>query len=391
MSVRLPVAVGTVLLATLSFTPGSLRAAEDPDKNGVLLWPDGAPGAVGKEELDRPRLAVHLPPADRATGAGMIVCPGGGYSVLAIDHEGLQVAQWLNSFGVAGFVLKYRLKPRYQPDDALADAQRAIRYVRHHAEELGVAADRIGILGFSAGGHLTSAAGTRFDRGNPAAEDPVDRQSCRPDFLVLAYPVISAELRKGGSYASTDELVTADTPPAFLFHTNEDTGVTPEHSVRFFLALKAAGVPAELHVFRHGSHGLGLVPGDPATGAWPHLAANWMRSGGLLTGEPRVAVSGCVTIDSRPLNRGWLTLVPADSDAKPIASAYITHRAEGRYAIDAEHGPCPGPHRVEIRQVATEFLTTPSIDDVRQWNIELPVTVIPGEKENVFDFEVSSK
>lgn len=383
---------------TLLVTAAScaLLQAQEPEKNGLLLWPEGAPGAVGDEELDRPRLSIHLPPADQATGTGVVVCPGGGYRVLAIDHEGLQVARWLNSFGVAAFVLKYRLKPRYEPSAALEDAQRAVRYVRFRADEFGVSPNRIGILGFSAGGHLVSAVGTHFDLGDASAGDPIRRQSCRPDFLVLAYPVISSALPKPAGYLSTDELVTPETPPAFLFHTSEDTGVPAEHSIRFYQALRKAGVPAELHIFRCGQHGLGLVPGDPATGIWPTLAANWMRASGFLTDAERVEISGRVTVDGQPLNRGWITFIPTDSAAKPVAWAYITHKMEGRFTIDAQHGPCVGPHRVEIRQVATDFLTTPSVDDVKLFtkhsaraDTDLTYHVKPGQ--NTAYFDISTK
>jgi len=156
-----------------------------------LLWPNGAPGAAGSEDADRPTLSIHLPAPEMAVGAGVVVCPGGGYRALAMDHEGQQIAQWLNSLGVAAFVLKYRLGPRYRHPAPLQDAQRAIRTVRLRAREFGLAPDRIGIWGFSAGGHLASTAATHFDAGNPAAAEPLERLSSRPDFAILAYPVIS--------------------------------------------------------------------------------------------------------------------------------------------------------------------------------------------------------
>ncbi len=371
---------------------GAAVRAEQPGRNVVLLWPGGAPGAVGSEDLDRPSLTVYLPPSDEATGAGVVVCPGGGYRVLAIDHEGQQVAHWLNSFGVAALVLKYRLKPRYQPSAALADAQRALRLVRADADALGISPHRLGILGFSAGGHLASAAGTHFDAGNPAAGDPIERQSCRPDFLVLAYAVTSSSIGKPRDYLSTAEKITPQTPPAFLFHTGEDTGVPPDHSIRFYQALRAAGVPAELHVFAYGRHGLGLAPGHPTAGAWTELAARWMRASGFLTDAARLPVSGLITVDGVPLNQGWITLIPTDSDAKPIASAFITHKMEGKFTIDAEHGPCAGRHRVEIRQVAANFFGTPSIDDVRLFakhapdaQTELTVDIQPEQNSVVLD------
>jgi len=265
----------------------------------ILLWPGGAPGAVGDEDADRPTLTVYLPPADRAVPTGVVVCPGGGYVKLAMDHEGRQVAEWLNSLGVAAFVLKYRLGPRYRHPAPLQDAKRALRLVRSRASEFRIAPDRIGVWGFSAGGHLASTLATHFDAGDPAAADPVERVSCRPDFAILAYPVISfvtAHAHKGSrrnllgdnpdpalvENLSNEKQVTARTPPTFLFHTNEDAGVPAENSVLFYLALRRAGVPAELHIYERGRHGVGLAPNDPVLSSWPQRLADWLRVRGLL-------------------------------------------------------------------------------------------------------------
>jgi acetyl esterase/lipase len=230
----------------------------------------------------------------------VVVCPGGGYGVLASDHEGKQVAEWLNSLGVSAFVLQYRLGPRYHHPAPLQDAQRAIRMVRAHGQGWGVAPDRIGILGFSAGGHLASSAATHFDDGAPDSEDPVERVSSRPDFAVLCYPVISlttvathAGSRKNllGEEPdpalvwklSSELQVTPRTPPTFLFHTDDDPAVPVENSLLFFQAMKRAGVPGELHVFAHGRHGVGLAPTDPSLSQWPGLCARWMEGLGLLS------------------------------------------------------------------------------------------------------------
>ena len=287
---------------TWGLTPQSpatpTRGGQTPNVE-TPLWEHGAPGALGDADADRPTLTFY-PPARAATETAVIVAPGGGYGNLAMDHEGRQVAAWLNAMGVTAFILKYRLGPRYHHPIELGDAQRAIRTVRAKAQTFGVMPDRIGMMGFSAGGHLTSTAGTHFDAGKPDAADPIERASSRPDFMILAYPVISFDpaIKHAGSERNllgenpdptlvaelSNELhVTAQTPPTFLFHTTTDSGVPVENSVRFYLALVKAKVPAEMHLFENGPHGVGLALGDPALSAWPTLLANWLRARGLLT------------------------------------------------------------------------------------------------------------
>jgi acetyl esterase/lipase len=268
-----------------------------------LLWPGGAPESQGIEDIDQPSLAPYLVPAGRGTGTAVIVCPGGGYGHLAMDHEGDQVAKWLNSLGVSAFVLKYRLGPKYHHPVELWDAQRAIRTVRAKAAEYRLSPDRIGIMGFSAGGHLASTAGTHFDAGDPDNGDPINRVSSRPDFLVLCYPVISfGEFAHQGSRRnllgenpdpklveslSNETQVTARTPPTFLFHTTNDAAVPVENSVMFYAALRKAGVPAELHIYERGPHGVGLAQSDEALSTWPARLADWLRVRGLLNSAAR--------------------------------------------------------------------------------------------------------
>jgi acetyl esterase/lipase len=307
---------GSILLASFCLTP--FAAAELPAAAGtsdykfgpvdtahgnrefLLLWPAGAPGALGTEPVDKPKITIYRAPAAKATGASVVVCPGGGYAIVAADHEGKQVAEWLNGFGVTAFVLQYRLGPRYHHPAPLQDAQRAIRLVRSKAREFGIDAGRIGILGFSAGGHLASTAGTHFDTGRAGDADAVEHESSRPDFMVLAYPVISlvAPYSHQGSREhllgkdpdpklveslSSELQVTKETPPTFLFHTADDDGVPVENSVVFFEALRKAGVPAELHVYAKGPHGVGLAPKDPALSTWPSICSAWMQGQGFLT------------------------------------------------------------------------------------------------------------
>ena len=322
----------------------------------VELWPEGAPKAVGNLELDRPRLTIHLPDAETATGAGVIVNPGGGYRKLAADHEGLQVARWLNRRGIAAFVLRYRLGERYHSDVSLLDGLRAVRLVRHRAAAFGIAANRLGMLGFSAGGHLCVAVGTRWDPGDDNADDPVERASSRPDFLVPVYAVTNGILRgrKADEYTPADVRVDASTPPTFLVHTHEDGIVPASQSTLFYDALLKAGVQAELHIYGFGEHGTGINPGDPDFREWPQLMLNWLRRCGFLTGKARHAVSGRVTLNGEAMGMAWVTFVPLDSNAPP-ARARASHAEKGRFEIPASHGVVPGPHRVEVHHVSEAF------------------------------------
>jgi acetyl esterase/lipase len=276
---------------------GSIWAAEGKTE---LLWPKGAPGAKGDTPNDKPTLTVWLPKAEIATGTAVVICPGGGYGGLATGHEGEAIGKWLNSLGVAGIMLEYRHAGRgYKHPAPLQDAQRAIRTVRARAAEWKIAPNRIGIMGFSAGGHLASTAGTHFDEGKADSDDPIERVSCRPDFLILCYPVIALgePITHVGSQEnllgknappelirslSNEKQVTPQTPPTFLFHTDEDGAVPPENSIRFYLALHKAGVPAELHIFHTGAHGLGLAQGVPGTREWSKCCEEWLRGRGLL-------------------------------------------------------------------------------------------------------------
>ena len=277
----------------------------------VPLWPEGVPGQItngGPESfvdgrisnVHEPTLTVFRAPAATATRTAIIVCPGGGYSRLAIEKEGRATAEWLNSIGVSAFVLRYRLK-EYGHPAPLRDVLRAVRLVRFRAPEWGVAPDRIGVLGFSAGGHVAASAGTLFDDPDGRTASPIDATSGRPDFMILVYPVIrlsgidahsgSAQALLGASATaeqrerySLDTRVTARTPPTFLVHGGTDASVSPENSVLFYEALRRAGVPVELHLFESGPHGVGLEPGFGAISNWPARCAEWLAGRGLLKG-----------------------------------------------------------------------------------------------------------
>jgi len=273
-------------------------AAPPASPQEILLWENGAPGALGQADADKPSITVYRAPRG-SNGTAIVVAPGGGYANLATEHEGRQEAYWFNAMGITAFVLRYRLGPRYHHPIELGDAQRAIRTVRARATEFNVMPDRIGMMGFSAGGHLTSTAGTHFDAGKPDSADPIERVSSRPDFMILGYPVISFDpaVAHAGSVRmllgdnpdpklienlSNDLQVTSQTPPTFIFHTTNDNGVPVENSVRFYLALRKAKVPVEMHLFENGPHGVGMALNDPSLSAWPTLLMNWLRAHGLL-------------------------------------------------------------------------------------------------------------
>jgi len=269
------------------------------DGQTLPLWSAPAPGSLGTDDSDIPAITVFLPRTMAANTPAVIVCPGGGYTNLASNHEGRQVASYLNSLGLAAFVLRYRLGPRYHHPIELGDAQRAIRTLRSKAGEFRLDPARIGILGFSAGGHLAMTASTHFDSGKAESADLIDRAGSRPDFTVLGYPVISmteswthqgSKTNLLGNNPNPDlakslsgELsVTQETPPTFIFQTNADTTVPAENSVYYYLALRKAGVPAEMHIFEKGPHGVGLANDDPALSEWSKLLANWLRVRGII-------------------------------------------------------------------------------------------------------------
>jgi acetyl esterase/lipase len=287
----------------LFFLATALGSAQQPlplaDGQVIRLWTGSAPGALGSDDSDIPALTAYLPRTMVASTPAVIICPGGGYRNLASNHEGRQVANYFNSLGMAAFVLHYRLGPRYHHPIELGDAQRAIRTLRSHATHWQLDPARIGIVGFSAGGHLAMSTSTLFDAGDPRAADAIDRVSSRPDFVVLGYPVISmvAPWTHRGSKTnllgdapdeslarklSGELAVTKETPQTFIFHTADDPAVPVENSLHYFLALRQVGVPAEMHVFEHGPHGVGLANDNPALAPWSTLLENWLRARGVI-------------------------------------------------------------------------------------------------------------
>jgi acetyl esterase/lipase len=292
---RLSAALSATLFALILSNVTTEAQQNVSAREVVPLWSNGAPGAVGTNPEDIPTLTLYFP-KEKSNGAAVIVCPGGGYSHLA-NHEGSPVAEWLNSLGITAFVLKYRLGPRYHHPAPLQDAARAIRTVRSRASEWKLDPKRIGILGFSAGGHVASTAGTHFDSGNMSATDPVDRLSSRPDLMILIYPVVTmGPLTHGGSkrlligenapaemikLLSNEEQVTKETPPVFLVHTANDSAVPVENSMNLAAALRRSGVPFEIHIYERGRHGFGLGANDPVLSTWPARCADWLKLQGF--------------------------------------------------------------------------------------------------------------
>ena len=274
----------------------------------IRLWPGDAPQAKGKACEDIPTLTIFEPQRGHANGSAVVILPGGAYVHLAGNLEGRQFADWFTSRGFRAFVLSYRLGSNgYLLPVPLIDARRAVQLVRARARDYFIAPHRIVLIGFSAGGHLAALAGTQFLPGDPDAEDPIDRVSSRPDYLVLGYPWIGA-ISSDTSHLtyckifnvmdrcealraaySPDLFVGKDTPPTFWYHTFSDQTVPVEQGLRFYAALVKAGVPAEAHIFADGPHGTGLGKGDAALDQWPSLLETWLRAQGLLTPDRSVA------------------------------------------------------------------------------------------------------
>jgi acetyl esterase/lipase len=286
-----------ILLAFLFFmtAPAAIAQTVTP------LWDAAAPQSLGTTPNDIPTLTVFLPEKTSKATSAIVICPGGGYGMLAFDHEGINEAKWFQERGVAAFVLKYRLPVNgYRHPVPLLDAQRAIRLVRSHATDWKINPAKVGVMGFSAGGHLAATLDTHFDAGDPQAADAVGRQSCRPDFAVLVYAVISMKdgITHQGSKQnllgphpdtalvenlSNETQVTPQTPPTLLVHAEDDGAVPIENSRLMFAALQKAGVPSALQEYPHGGHGFGFGPAQTnAPPGWLDKAYDWLKVQGLM-------------------------------------------------------------------------------------------------------------
>lgn len=298
------------LLRTALTLATMITAVAAAEPTVLPLWPEGVPGAkdIGEEKhqdggrisnVSNPTLTIYRPAIDRPNGTAVVICPGGGYGMVSNEREGVQFANWLSTLGVTSFVLKYRMAEFGHPAP-LQDVTRAVRLVRSRAAEFHVNPSRIGVMGSSAGGHLAATAGTLFDHAGGKTGADLDKVSARPDFLILMYPVITmydpvahAGSRKNLIGAnpgqelmdlmSTEKQVTGNTPPTLIIHTQEDKAVPVDNALLFFQALTKAKVPAEMYVFEHGSHGMGMKPEFGTASNWPKRAEEWLNGRGLLT------------------------------------------------------------------------------------------------------------
>jgi len=371
----------TTLFALISLAAPVADAAKPPS---APLWAEGeAPYFNAEIDSDRPKLIDYPADPENRNGAAIVICPGGGYGGLASDHEGHQIACFFNDLGVSAFVLHYRLGGKgYHYPAQLADVQRALRTVRYRAtkDEAGIDPHRIGVIGFSAGGHLASMATTLFDReAYPADEDdPIDQISARPDFSVLCYPVISMidGITHDGSRQnlsgeknpddhsakirslSSEFNVPANAPPTFLFHTSEDAVVNVANPLRFYQALVDNKIPAELHVYQRGPHGVGLYRGDPATGTWSDHLIVWLRNNGFFVDKSeRTGVVGTVSLDGLPVSWGVITFSPDDPN-QPVTSLRVRN---GKFRAEAASGPVIGKSAITFEGSIWEH--TQDVDD----------------------------
>ncbi len=335
------------LLFAVMLTAASFNAVAQKLAEPILLWPGGAPGATGTSDEDKPAIIPFVPEAAKRNGAAVLVVPGGGFTIRAVDHEGVLVAQWLKEHGVTAFLLRYRLRPLYNRPEWLADGQRAMQFIRAHATEYNISTNRVGAIGFSAGATLIAdmTLNTKPEQAN--ASDPLDRVSSKPDFLILAY----------GSTRIADGTDVSGMPPTFMYGTVEDKG-SQTGMLDMYSRLYRGGASVEAHFFRNGIHGTGFALGDPVLGEWTKLLHNWLSVGGFLTAKPQVELAGVVKLDGTPLLKGMVILTPIDDENAPPVIVYQNNTGTGelgRFFVPKNQGPVEGRYKVEVRQDATRW------------------------------------
>lgn len=318
----------------------------------VLLWPDGAPNATGTSDEDKPAIIPFIPEIKKRNGAAVLVVPGGGFTIRAVDHEGVLVAQWLKEHGVTAFLLRYRLRPLYNRNDWVKDGQRAMQYIRSHAKEYGLSVDRIGAIGFSAGATLISDMTLNATTGQTNTADPLDHFNSKPNFLILAYGSMRIP-------NNADSITVASFPPTFMYGTAEDKSSNGGMQ-EMYSRLYRAGVPVEAHFFQNGIHGTGFALGDPVLGQWTTLLHNWLLAGGFLTSKSQITLNGVVKLNNSPLVKGMVILTPIDNLEAPPVTVYINNTGTGelgRFLIPKNQGPVEGKYKVEVRQDATRWIS----------------------------------
>ncbi len=340
-----------LLLILLTVYTASIVAAQKlPDP--ILLWPNGAPGATGASDEDRPAIIPFVPESGKRNGAAILVVPGGGFTIRAVDHEGVLVAQWLKDHGITAFVLRYRLRPIYSRNQWVNDGQRAMQYIRAHAGEYKISTDRVGTIGFSAGANLIADMTLNSLPGQKGASDPLDQIPSRPNFMILGYGAMHIP-------DSVDSASIAGLPPTFMYGTVEDRG-SQGSMLQMYSRLYREGAPVEAHFFQQGIHGTGFALGDPVLGEWTTLLNNWLLVGGFLTEKPRVSLSGVVKLNGTPLVKGMVILTPVDNHNAPPVTVYINNTGTGemgRFLIPQSQGPTKGKYKVQVRQDANRWVS----------------------------------
>ena len=316
----------------------------------ILLWPSGAPGATGNSDEDRPAVIPFIPEASERNGAAVLVVPGGGFTIRAIDHEGVLVAQWLKDHGITAFLLRYRLRPLYTRNDWVKDGQRAMQYIRGNAKQYNISTDRVGAVGFSAGANLIADMSLNVVAPEINAPDALDRLSAKPNFLILAYGAMRIP-------ENVDSSLLKAFPPTFMYGTVEDRS-SQSGMLELYSRLYRSHVPVEAHFFQNGVHGTGFAIGDPVLGQWTNLLHNWLAVGGFLTNKPQIELAGVVKLDGVPLAKGIVIMTPvADKYAPPVV-VHINNTGTGelgRFFVSKDQGPVEGKYKVEIRQDATRW------------------------------------
>jgi hypothetical protein len=318
----------------------------------ILLWPNGAPGATGTSDEDKPAVIPFIPEKSKRNGAAVLVVPGGGFTIRAVDHEGVLVAQWFKEHGIAAFLLRYRLRPLYNRNDWVNDGQRAMQFIRAHANEYGCSITRIGAVGFSAGATLIADMTLNATNAQENATDLLDRFSSKPDFLILGYGSMRIP-------NNADSIAVASFPSTFMYGTAEDRSSNGGMQ-EMYSRLYRAAVPVEAHFFQNGIHGTGFALGDPVLGDWTTLLHNWLTAGNFLNNQSRITLDGIVRLDGSPLVKGMVILKPVDNAAAPPVTIYINNTGTGelgRFLVPKSQGPVEGRYKVEVRQDATRWIS----------------------------------